>query len=275
MTTCNPPQITSANSATVVAGTPFSFTVTTCATAPPVIKASHLPRGLHLVNNYDGTATISGTPAIHDGGVSVATITASVRGQALASQAMTFTVDNYPVFKSKPKYLARTGTAFNYLVKTQYGYPVPTLTTPSSLPAGVALVDNGDGTGYLSGTPGALTGGVYSIDLVATNGIGSPVHQAFTLTVYQAPTITSANNVTIASGVAMTPFTVTDAAYPLPSLRASGLPAGIHLTNNFDYTGTMSGTPSPRDLPGTYNVTITAAGRSGYITQAFTLTLTP
>jgi hypothetical protein len=98
---CNPLQITSADSATVVAGTPFTFTVTTCATAPPIIKGSHLPRGLRLVSNRDGTATISGTPSLHDGGILVATVTASVRNQALATQSFTFTVDNAPVFKPR------------------------------------------------------------------------------------------------------------------------------------------------------------------------------
>ena len=60
---CNPPTITSAPSATAVVGSPFHFTVTTCSTAVPRIRASNLPQGLRLTDNHDGTATISGTPS--------------------------------------------------------------------------------------------------------------------------------------------------------------------------------------------------------------------
>ena len=59
-TNCNPPAITSADSATAIAGTPFNFVVTTCSTSVPIIKGSGLPKGLSLVNKGNGTATISG-----------------------------------------------------------------------------------------------------------------------------------------------------------------------------------------------------------------------
>ena len=62
---CSPPTITSAGSATATAGVPFSFTVTTCATAVPVFKASGLPGGLILTNDEDGTATIAGNASRH------------------------------------------------------------------------------------------------------------------------------------------------------------------------------------------------------------------
>jgi hypothetical protein len=53
--------ITSGNSATAVVGTPFSFTVTTTGTPVPVItKQRPLPKGIKLVDNHNGTATISG-----------------------------------------------------------------------------------------------------------------------------------------------------------------------------------------------------------------------
>ena len=82
-------------------GTPFNFVVTTCGTSAPVIKGSGLPKGLSLVNNSDGTATISGTPGAHDSGNYTATITASVKYQPVATQKLLVTVDNPPVFKSK------------------------------------------------------------------------------------------------------------------------------------------------------------------------------
>jgi len=53
--------ITSANSASVVAGRPFSFTVTTTGIPTPrITEAGKLPHGLTFTNNGNGTATIAG-----------------------------------------------------------------------------------------------------------------------------------------------------------------------------------------------------------------------
>ena len=269
---CNPPTITSGNSATAVAGTPFSFPVTTCSTAVPTsLKAARLPKGLALVYHHDGTGTIQGTANLHDQGVYTATITVTVKGQTPGTQQMMITVDNAPVFKSKSKDTVHTGTLFSYPITTAYGYPIPTLTS-SALPSGVMLVDNGNGTGSLTGTPDPTTGGVYSITLTATNGVGAPVNQTFTLTVYQAPTLSAPSSVTVTEGVAMTPVTVDYAGYPTPSVKASGLPKGLVMVNNNNGTATISGTPGLRDLP-SYNATVSATSKAGstHASIAFTV----
>jgi Putative Ig domain len=50
-------------------------------------------------------------------------------------------------------------------------------------PSGVTFTDNGNGTGTLSGTPATGTAASYPITFTATNGIGAPAVQNFTLTV--------------------------------------------------------------------------------------------
>ena len=266
---CDPPAITSAASATAVVGSPFHFTVTTCSAAVPRIRAFDLPQGLRLVDNHDGTATISGTPWVKDLTQQSATIRAIVKGQTKFNQVFIFTFDQAPVFKSNTKYLATAGLPFAYSVTTAYGYPLPTITTASTVPVGVILTDNHNGTATLAGTPAPDTGGVYPITLTATNGVGSPVDQAFVLTVDQAPVITSVAGVTVTAGEAMTPFAVTDTGYPVPVLRASGLPSGVKLV-----AGTVEGTPKAT-ATGTYPVTIRATSRAGTSTQSFELTVTP
>jgi len=54
---------TSSSSATAVAGSPFSFTVTT--TGAPVTKirkVGRLPKGIHFRDDHNGTAVLGGTP---------------------------------------------------------------------------------------------------------------------------------------------------------------------------------------------------------------------
>lgn len=60
------PSITSLASASVVAGTPFSFQITTDGVPPPTIMVSRLPKGLSVTQNSNGSATISGTALTKD-----------------------------------------------------------------------------------------------------------------------------------------------------------------------------------------------------------------
>ena len=111
-------------------GSPFQFTVTTCSTSVPRIRAFDLPEGLRLVDNHNGTATLSGTPWVKDLSHQWAIIRAIVKGQTKTSQVFAFTLDQAPTFESKTKYSATAGVTFAYPVTTRYGYPVPTITAP-------------------------------------------------------------------------------------------------------------------------------------------------
>ena len=64
----------------------------------------------------------------------------------------------------------------------------------------MTFVDNVDGTATLAGTPDAGTGGTYALTITATNGVLPDATQSFTLTVDQAPAITSADNTTFTTG---------------------------------------------------------------------------
>src|SRR5208337_3585024 len=141
------------------------------------------------------------------------------------------------------------------------------LSETGALPGGVTFTA---ATGVLSGTPAAGTGGTYSLHFTATNGVGSPATQNFTLTVNQAPAITSANSTTFTVGTAGS-FTVTTTGVPTPSLSETGaLPGGVTFTAA---TGVLSGTPAA-GTGGTYSLHFTATnGVGGPATQNFTLTV--
>ena len=93
--------------------------------------------------------------------------------------------------------------------------------------------------------------------------------QSFTLTVDQAPAITSANSAMFAEGSANS-FTVTTTGYPTSALSETGsLPSGVTFTDNGNGTATLAGTPT---TGGSFPITITASnGVSPNATQSFTL----
>jgi subtilisin-like proprotein convertase family protein len=174
-----------------------------------------------------------------------------------------------PAFTSANNTTFTVGTAGSFTVSAT-GVPAPTIGRSGTLPSGVTFVDNGNGTGTLSGMPAVGSGGTYPITFTATNGAGSP-SQSFTLTVNEAPTITSANNVTFVFG-APDSFTVTTTGdLPMTINEAGALPSGITFTDNGNGTGTLSGTAT---ASGTFPITFTASnGVGSSAAQSFTLTV--
>src|SRR4029077_13171511 len=89
------------------------------------------------------------------------------------------------------------------------------------------------------------TAGSYPITITASNGVGTPANQTFTLavnTAQTAPAITSANGTTFTVGTTGS-FTVTTTGAPTPSLSETGaLPSGVTFRDNGNGTATLSGT---------------------------------
>jgi subtilase family serine protease len=144
------------------------------------------------------------------------------------------------------------------------GLPSSTFTESGALPHGLSLSPSG----LLSGTPSAGTGGIYNITLTADNNVAPNGTQAFTLTVGQAPQITSANHATFEAGV-FGSFQVTANGFPATSTFSTGgpLPSGVGLSSS----GLLSGIPA---AGGTFTFTITASnGFTPNATQVFTLTV--
>ena len=145
-------------------------------------------------------------------------------------------------------------------------------TETGKLPSGVTLNPT---SGLLGGTPAAGTGGIYPITVTASNGVLPNATQSFTLTVDQAPSITSANYATFTKGI-LGSFTVTTAGFPAPTLSytpLTALPAGVHFVANPNGTATISGTPT---VSGVFTFFIKATNGVGATTlQSFSLTVKP
>ena len=270
------PTITSHDNTTFTTGTLGTFTVTTTGfpIATPLTETGALPTGVTFVDNLDGTATLSGTPAAGSGGTYVLTITATNGVAPDATQTFTLTVDQAPAITSADNAAFAAGIAGTFTITTT-GFPTAALSETGALPSGVTFVDNLNGTATLAGTPNVGSDGTYVLTITATNGVAPDAIQTFTLTVAaaQAPTITSASNTTFTTGTLGT-FTVTTTGVPSAvSRRQVRLPTGVTFVDNLDGTATLSGTPAAGS-GGTYALTIGAAnGVAPDATQTFTLTV--
>ena len=172
------------------------------------------------------------------------TLTATNGTLPNATQAFTVVVNAAPAITSAAATTFTVGSAGSFTV-VMTGFPAPTVSvTAGTLPAGVTLSP----AGVLSGTPGPGTGGVHNVTFTATNGIGANAVQAFTLTVNQAPAITSASTATFIVDTAGT-FQVVMTGLPGADGERTGgtLPAGLTLSDNGNGTGTLSGTPTPAE----------------------------
>ena len=180
------PAITSANSTTFTVGTAGSFTITTTGVpTPSLTETGSLPTGVTFRDNGNGTATLGGTPASGSSGTYSLTLTASNGVGTPANQSFTLTVNNTtqaPAITSANSTTFNVGKARSFNVTTT-GVPTPSLTETGSLPTGVTFKDNGNGTATLGGTPASGSSGTYSLTLTASNGVGIPAHQTFTLRV--------------------------------------------------------------------------------------------
>ncbi len=269
------PAITSNAATAFIEGAAGTFTVSTTGSPHATItETGTLPTGVNFVDNQDGTATLSGTPAAGTSGTYTLTITANNGVSTAATQTFTLTINSAPTITTAAGTAFAEGVGSSFIINTT-GSPNAAITQSGTLPSGVNFVDNGDGTATLSGTPAASSHGAYTLTITANNGVSS-VTQNFTLTVNaatSAPAITSATATAFAAGAASS-FTIQTTGSPDAVITETGsLPAGVTFINNQDGTATISGTPQS-GTANTYTLTITADnGVSPAATQTFTLTV--
>jgi Putative Ig domain/Galactose oxidase, central domain len=173
--------------------------------------------------------------------------------------------DVAPSISSAAKTVFEAGQPGSFTV-TATGTPAPTF----SLSGAPSWLEINPTTGDLSGTPPVGTEGKISFTVLASNGVGSAVSQAFTLQVDAPPVITSAASVTFAVGDAGS-FTFKATGYPTPTFTEAGaLPGGV----SFSKTGLLSGTPEA-GTSGVYPLTVMAKNNVvPSAEQDFTLTVT-
>ena len=262
------PEVTSASSATFLVGTAGSFSVTTQGASVSISETGALPAGVTFIDNGNGTATISGTPAANTGGTYPIVISL-VSGASGATQNFTLIVDQAPAITSAASATFSVGAAGSFVVTTS-GYPTSALSETGSLPAGLSFTDNRNATATISGTPAALTGLAYALTISASNGTTNAT-QSFTLAVDQAPVFVTGTTFTFSTSGTGADI-IRASAYPAPTYSYTGtLPSGITFTSNSNGTATLSGRAAA-NTGGTYPITLIASnGLSPNATQNVTV----
>jgi hypothetical protein len=171
-----------------------------------------------------------------------------------------------PAFTDGPPPTTGTvGTAYNFTY-TASGDPAPTFSvTTGNLPTNLNLDST---TGVISGTPTAS--GVFTGTVTATNGVSPAATQNFSITVNQAPMITSGSPPASATTGTAYNFMFQASGSPAPtySVSAGALAPGLSLST----AGVISGTPT---TDGAFTFTIDATnGVSPDATEQFTITVT-
>jgi large repetitive protein len=262
--------ITSASSATGSVGSALSFKVkTTGYPSATVTESGSLPSGVQFrAKGSKGTATIRGTPGAGTSGSYPITISASNGIGSPSTQDFVLTVDQGPTFTSAPSTTATVGTSFDFSVAVSAS-PEPDITETGALPSGVSFEPGPPGAASITGDPAAHTGGTYAIVLKAKASAGT-VTQNFTLTVDEAPAITTKASATATVGTAFS-FTVKATGFPAPTLSESGfLPPGLSFTVKHG-KAKIAGTPGST---GIYDITMNASNGVGSdAVQQFVLTV--
>ena len=214
--------------------------------------------------NSDTSITAVAPVDASPGPVDVSVVTPTAASANGPEDVFTCYVPPQFVDTSSPTF--QVGLAGTFTVETT-GYPVAALEMESSLPAGLSFVDNGNGTGTLSGTPDVGTSGAYPITITATGGGGSPATLPSVIEIEQSPSITSASGADFLAGDTNA-FRVTTLGYPTPAISEIGtLPTGVTLST----AGVFSGKPAVGSV-GSFPVTLTATNGVGSpATQRLTL----
>ena len=152
------------------------------------------------------------------------------------------------------------------------GFPDSTLSESGALPSGVTFTETETAPPPWLDRP-ASNGGTYPLTITAYNGAGPDATQNFTLSVNEAPAITSTNAARFVVGTPGS-STVMASGFPDLTLSESGtLPSGVTFTDNGNGTATLAG-PAGAGTGGTYPLTITAHNGAGPdATQNFTLSV--
>ncbi|MEZ0446440.1 beta strand repeat-containing protein [Cellulomonas sp. ICMP 17802] len=212
-----------------------------------------LPAGVTVDSSTPGTLVLTGTPT--QAGTTLVRITAANGVGADVTRDVTLTSLLAPSFTDPtPSLVVRAGVPASLTLQVA-GHPAPTLTV-TGLPAWLTFDPS---TGTFSGTPAASDAGdAGPVTVTATNSSGSAA-AVLSVRVTTPPALSVGDPAGHAvAGVALPgTFVGTVSGFPLPTVTATGLPAGLSLTVAPDGAVRLTGTPTGPGGPFVAHLTAT------------------
>ncbi|MGB5138681.1 MAG: tandem-95 repeat protein, partial [Candidatus Zixiibacteriota bacterium] len=229
----------------------------------PTMSAAGVPAGASFVNNGNGTGTFAWTPNFTQSGVFNVTFIAS-DGALADSEVVAITVNNVnqaPVLAAIGPKSVNEGVLLTFSDSTtDADGTIPTMSAVS-VPAGASFVNNGNGTGTFTWTPGFSQSGVFNVTFIASDGAlaDSEVVAITVNNVNQPPALAAIGPKSVNEGVLLTfNDSATDGDGTIPAMSAVGVPTGASFVNNGNGTGTFTWTPNFTQS-GAFNVTFIAS----------------
>ncbi len=220
LTVVPPPTVTvqPANQ-TVVLGQTASFAAAASGNPTPTVQWQVSTNGGTTFTDVGGATatTLSFVPTLSQGGNRYRAVFTNTGGGSTTNPAI-LTVNQAPAITSTSSTTFAVASPGTFTV-TATGTPTPSLTEDGAVPQGVTFVDNHNGTATLSGTPAAGTGGTYPITITAANGVNPSASQTFTLTVNQAPAVTSQPTNQAVTFGQMASFSAAASGFPAPAAK--------------------------------------------------------
>jgi hypothetical protein len=235
----------------------YTFTATGFP-APTFSTIDALPKGVTL----SSSGILTGTPVSGTEGTYEFTVIASAGENLTARKTFSLTVNAPVAITSASGTSGHNGIASTFQVKTT-GSPVAnSFTLTGNVPSGVTI----DNSGLISIASTTLAGN-YSFSVNASNGVGNPDTQTFTLEVFGPPSITSATSTSFTIGtVGSFPFTASGNPNTFTFSTSDALPAGLVLSAQ----GVLSGTPEDGSS-GSFTVDVKAYNGISSTNQSFTI----
>ena len=228
--------------------------------------ASYFPSGSSSSPALEENST-NREPSSEDMSSSVSETSGSPVSEIAEVSMPSFSAPEAPAITSTNSASGGVGAPLSFAV-TSSGFPLPTLTESGSLPDGVSFnYSFGSGEAVIAGTPASGTAGIYPITITASNGVGTPITQNFTLTVTGPVPDLGITTTSLPNGqVGSTYSQVLAATGGLPSytwsISSGNLPAGLTFDQS---TGMIAGTPT---ATGTSRFAVEVADQSSQIATA-------
>ncbi|MDM8549901.1 putative Ig domain-containing protein [Desulfobacterales bacterium HSG2] len=265
--------------------TAYTYTITTAdpdAGDTRTVTATSLPDWLTFTDNRDGTGRLEGTPANeHVGDHSVALHVEDAAG-ATGTDEFSVTVSNVndpPSFTGEVVTAAPEDQVYRYSITTADPDAGDTRSIIAmKKPAWLSLINRGDGTATLEGTPLNEHVGSHRVTLQVRDAAGGTDTRSFTISVTNvndAPSFTS-TGITAAAQDEAYGYAITTAdpdKDDTRTLTAETLPAWLEFEDTGKGAGRLFGTPANRDV-GQHDVELRAEDEAGAAAaQSFTITV--